>query len=175
MITPKRLTEKEFDSAFNIMKEAFPITEIRTYDGQKALLMEEEYELYGFFDDCNEIIGFSGIWEIEGVIFVEHFAVDKKIRSHGFGAAILQKIREMKGKNMMLEVEPPITEISRRRISFYEKQGFYLNGYPYKQPPLRKGNPWIPLMLMSWPEPITHETFEAYQKLLYKKVYKSYI
>jgi ribosomal protein S18 acetylase RimI-like enzyme len=174
MLTQKKITEKEFDPIFHIMKEAFPITELRTYEGQKALLLEEDYTLYGFFEK-EELIGFSAIWEIEGVVFVEHFAVKQGLRSSGYGAEMLNMIREGHGNDMMLEVEPPITETAKRRIAFYEKQGFYLNGYPYKQPPLRKGNPWIPLMLMSWPSPISRETFENYQKLLYERVYKSYI
>ena len=76
------------------------------------------------------------------------------------------------GKAFCLEVEPPTEEMAKRRIEFYKRIGFVLNEYPYMQPSLGEGKNPIPLMIMSYKEPLTKESFENIRKVLYREVYK---
>ncbi|MNY54601.1 hypothetical protein D3C86_1904940 [compost metagenome] len=73
---------------------------------------------------------------------------------------------------MLLEVEPPAGELEQRRIGFYERLGFHLNPYDYVQPPLRTGQPDLPLRIMTYPRPIRKSEFQLYREILYTEVYK---
>ena len=48
---------------------------------------------------------------------------------------------------VVLEVEMPLIkgDITHRRIGFYRRQGFSLRRIPYKQPPYREGDKWLPM------------------------------
>ncbi len=165
------LKREEFDIAFAIMEASFPVTEMRTYEGQKALLENGYYQLYGARDKEGKVLAFIGAWEIDDFIFVEHFAVDSSLRGQGLGARMLHKFIEEKRKAVILEVELPDTKTAKRRIRFYERVGFYLNEYGYLQPPMREGNPLLPLQIMTWPEKIDEKEFLYYRERLYKIVY----
>lgn len=164
-----RVYENSFDDIFNIMEKSFPITEIRTYKDQKNLLNNKLYKLYG----CkNEIIyAFAAIWEFDTFIFVEHIATHFSQRGKGTGIKMIDEIKEIFKKPIVLEVEPPETEIAQRRIKFYERAGFILNNFEYMQPPLRKENPFIPLLIMTYPKKIDENEFNCYKNELYKNVY----
>lgn len=73
---------------------------------------------------------------------------------------------------IVLEVEPPDTDMAQRRISFYERLGFHLNPFEYMQPPLQKGQPELSLKIMSYPQTLTDAEFALYKETLYSKVYK---
>lgn len=73
---------------------------------------------------------------------------------------------------IILEVEPPITPVQKKRIEFYRGLGFYFNPYEYYQPPLSEDKNVVHLFLMSYPEPLDPTTFSLYKKILYNEVYK---
>lgn len=58
---------------------------------------------------------------------------------------------------MILEIDPPETDIARRRRHFYERAGFVANPQPYVHPSY--GDPQAPhrLVLMSFPAPLTND------------------
>ena len=70
-----------------------------------------------------------------------------------------------------MEVEPPETEMARRRIGFYQRHGIFLNRFAYWQQPLRPGAVPMPLLVMSWPRPVSAGGFEPYKKIIYREVY----
>lgn len=72
---------------------------------------------------------------------------------------------------MLLEVEPPEGEMQRRRIGFYERNGFCLNHYPYQMPCLHGDGPSLPLLLMSRPAPLTDREARQAAERLYQEVY----
>lgn len=43
----ERITEKTFDEIFPLLESAFPVTELRVKEDQRALLGEPCYRLYG--------------------------------------------------------------------------------------------------------------------------------
>ena len=54
------------------------------------------------------------------------------------------------GENVLIEVEKPTDDESRRRISFYEKNGFRLReDINYVQPPTPPNSPGVEMLLMT--------------------------
>ena len=167
----ERITEKTFDEIFPLLENAFPVTELREKERQKAMLAEECYRLYGVRKDG----GFAAVfatWEIEDFLYIEHFAVKAEYRNGGLGGQLLDRLVEKKGRPLVLEVEEPEDELTRRRIAFYERHGLVYNDYPYLQPPMRKGQDMLPLKLMTKPAAIDEKTYERYKNRIYKIVYK---
>ncbi len=157
---------KDFDSIYRIMEQSFPDDERRPYDEQKELLLDSRYSIYA------ENGGFIAIWEFEEFVFIEHFAVDESKRNSGLGSKMLANFLGITNKTVCLEVECPDTEIAKRRIGFYERNGFFLNEYEYFQPPISKGKNIVPLMIMTSKSKVTKEKFEKIRDTLYKEVYK---
>ena len=162
----QRINETNFPEIYRIMQASFSDDEYRPYDEQLALFEEPEYRIYYM------PAGFLAVWEFESFIYIEHFAVDPALRNSGTGSAMLQELVKQYQKPICLEVELPEDELTRRRIGFYERNGFVFNEYPYIQPPISKGKSPGPLRIMTYGEAITRETFEAIKNVLYRSVYK---
>ena len=167
----ERITKKTFDEIFPLLEQAFPVTELREKERQRAMLEEEHYRLYGVRKDGVFAAVFA-TWEIEDFLYIEHFAVREDCRNGGWGGQLLDALLEEKGRAMVLEVEEPEDELTRRRIGFYERHGLVYNDYPYLQPPMREGQEMLPLRLMTKPAAIDEKTYERYKKQIYKIVYK---
>ena len=162
----QRINETNFPEIYRIMQASFSDDEYRPYDEQLALFEEPEYRIYYM------PAGFLAVWEFESFIYIEHFAVDPALRNSGTGSAMLQELVKQYQKPICQEVELPEDELTRRRIGFYERNGFVFNEYPYIQPPISKGKSPVPLRIMTYGEAITRETFEAIKNVLYRSVYK---
>lgn len=166
-----KMRENEFKQVFDLMVEAFPVDERRTFDEQKALLSNSIFEIFVCKDGENgEIKGFISMYRFDDFCFVEHFAVDGKYRNMGLGHEILQELKMRSGR-ILLEVEPPTTEQAKRRIAFYERNGFYLNECAYTQPPISAHTKPIPLMLMTTGAALDGDEFYSAKSTLYKHVY----
>ncbi|MFC5530245.1 GNAT family N-acetyltransferase [Cohnella yongneupensis] len=161
-----------FDQAYAIMKASFPESERRTYDGQKALLSDPHYRLEAETDSNDRLISFIAAWEFPSLRFVEHLAVDPDIRGGGIGGKMMRAYMGECSTPVVLEVEPPDTQIAIRRVSFYKRLGFHLNPFDYRQPPLQQGHSDLPLKLMSYPSPLKEFEFVRYREILYNLVYK---
>ena len=154
------------------MEEAFPKEEIRTYEGQLALLENPYYWLKRKLDDQGRLIAFMAVWEFEDFCFVEHLAVSRQARGNGIGGQMMQEYIRQSVHPLILEVEPPETDICKRRIAFYQRMGFQLNDFEYQQPPMRKGHGWYPLMIMSFPGSLMKQEFEPMKRRIYREVYR---
>ena len=162
----QRINETDFPEIYRIMQASFSDDEYRPYDEQLALFEEPEYRIYYM------PAGFLAVWEFESFIYIEHFAVDPALRNSGTGSAMLQELVKQYQKPICLEVELPEDELTRRRIGFYERNGFIFNEYPYIQPPISKGKSPVPLRIMTYRSEITREEFQKMKEILYRRVYK---
>ncbi len=160
----------DFDKLYPILEASFPVDEIRPYDLQKALFDDPAYGVLGLWDG-QEVRGLITVYDLGATLFVEHFAVNPEFRNQGLGARILQMLLQEAQKPVCLEVELPDTELAKRRIGFYRRNGFYLNHYPYTQPPLAPGQNPVSLQLMTSSQALTPDEFAAVRDLLYQKVY----
>jgi len=163
----EKLDIKEFDTVYDLMERSFPLEEYRPYEGQKALLCDPSYGIY-VTKEKGKILGFGAVWQMEEWLFLEHLAVDPQCRNQGIGGQLLGHFA---AKRCCLEVELPENDIARRRIGFYERNGFFLNGYPYMQPSLGEDRDPVPLRIMTSEGTIAPEEFTRLKKLLYSRVY----
>lgn len=166
----ERITEETFEQIFPLLEEAFPVTELREKERQRAMLQNPCYRLYGVRKEDTFGAVFAA-WEIDDFLYIEHFAVKETFRNGGYGGGLLDAFLEEKGKPTVLEVEEPEDDLTRRRIGFYERHGFFFNTYPYLQPPMRAGQDMLPLKLMTKPTAIDEKTYQRYKKKIHSIVY----
>ena len=67
----ERITEKTFDEIFPLLESAFPVTELRVKEDQRALLGEPCYRLYGVRREGVFAATFA-TWEIEDFLYIEY-------------------------------------------------------------------------------------------------------
>lgn len=164
------MDKKHFDSFFNILKNSLPENERRDYLSQKNLLSKNNYKPL-VFKENNEILAIMATWDFESFIFIEHLAVDAKLRGKGVGTELIKNYLNKHKNNIFLEVEPPNSDVPKKRVSFYEKLGFYLNNFSYFQPPLNPNDSPLKLNIMSYSKYINEEEFDKYKEIIYKEVY----
>ena len=134
------LNFEDFDQMYSIMEQSFPYDEYRGYEGQRQLFENPEYKVFIHRnEETKEIDGFLSAWEFDDILFFEHFAVSSKVRNGGIGGRMLREVLTQVNKMTCLEVELPEGELEKRRISFYERNGFCYNSYPYTQPSIAPG------------------------------------
>lgn len=167
----QRLTQNDFDALFSLMEKSFPADEYRDRAAQKALFDNPLYAVYGLKDGA-AVKAFIATWQFSDFAFVEHFAVDPSCRNNGIGKKMLNDLIKHLGKPVCLEVEPPTSDITRRRIGFYERNGFFLNTYPYEQPPLSRGKKALRLHVMTSGAAADERRFQKIKSALYEKVYR---
>ena len=166
------LNVDRFDEMYGIMEYSFPESERRSREGQRKLFADPRYKVAAQSDERGRLEAFLAYWQLEKVTFLEHFAVAADLRGAGLGGRFLDELLTALKKPVLLEAEPPETDIAARRIAFYERHGFVLNGYDYIQPPLGEGRDSIPLKVMTYGEGLTPESFNAIRAEIYAAVYK---
>lgn len=162
---------QEFDAVYALMQQAFPRDEIRPADGQRRLLARPEYRMLVCRQDSGEIVGLMAVWQFTEFVFLEHFAVNPACRGAGIGTRMLQELLSRAQKPVCLEVELPLDDLTRRRIAFYERNGFFLNDYDYIQPPMAEGQAPVPLRIMSHGSLLSASQFDRLRNTLYREVY----
>ena len=137
----------KFDEIYNILEQSFEPYLHRGYEKQKKLLNNENYNIITEEKD-GKILGFLSYWKIENnVFFVEHFAVNPEMRGNGIGKKIFRNFLKLDGEKI-LEVEPPHTDIDKKRIKLYEDFGLIFHKNEYYQPPYNKGDKKTKLHIM---------------------------
>ncbi|MBE6890125.1 MAG: GNAT family N-acetyltransferase [Ruminococcaceae bacterium] len=163
---------QRFDELFAILEQSFPTTERRDRTGHLAEFSEERFNSVCYIPD--KLMGFLNYWDFDDFIYIEHFAVSPELRGQGTGSALMSYLKELTdGRKLVLEAEPPTDSgIAARRVAFYERLGFKLNSYNYIQPPLIKGEKPIPLVIMSYPAPLSPDEYSMIRERMYRDVYK---
>lgn len=143
-----------FAEAWKLYKKSFPPEERRQLRTQKKIMDNPLYH-FEMITEKGEFIGFILWWGFEDVRYIEHLATLPSLRGKGYGLQALTRFLAQSDIPVLLEVEHPTTEISKRRIGFYERIGFVLNKHAYQHPPYKKGGQYISFMLMTYPKAIT--------------------
>lgn len=160
-----------FDEFWMLYEASFPEDERRDELSQRLLLQNPRYRLIPYYKD-DHMLAFLSLWNLDAFVFVEHFAVKESFRGNGYGSKIIDDIKKQFGKIIVLEVEPPVDVITRRRIKFYERLGFYLNDCDYIQPAYSKQQKALRMRLMSYPVPIPKDRVSNVVKDIYAHVYR---
>ena len=164
------LTEQEFDAVYALLEQSFPPEEYRDREKQKALFQKEAYTAYGL-RNAGRLQALIALWNFGHVVYIEHFAVEESSRNLGLGSRILNMVKNMVSCPLCLEVELPETDLAKRRIAFYERNGFTYNDYPYIQPAYSPEKAAVPLRFMTTGGGISPERFEEIRACLYREVY----
>ncbi|NLC41607.1 MAG: GNAT family N-acetyltransferase [Erysipelothrix sp.] len=168
----EKLKIEDFKQVYDLIELSFPQDEYRSYENQRALLNDESYSISVLYSSHKEVMAFIASWEFEHFIYIEHFALNPRHRGSGIGTQLLEEFVNNAKSVVCLEVEMPENEMAHRRIKFYERNGFYLNDFPYHQPSLDFGKDNIPLRIMSFGALLSLIQFEHVQSTLYRVVYQ---
>jgi len=169
----KIITASELEDIKSLYLSSFPTVERREYSG----LIQQLYN-----DDCtvnlilaNQIVaGFIIVWDFEGFVFAEHFAVKTELRGQKIGERALALIIKNNHKPVILETEPPADDLSKRRLDFYKRNGFHLLKKQYFQPSYDGIKPEIELSLMSTKSDYSNSQIDECVSVIRKKVYNVY-
>lgn len=172
MVEIKRIAdEREMWYAQRFYMSSFPEDERReTTEWIRLSYTEPEFFNNVIISD-GAIAGFISYWNFGEFVYVEHFAVDSAIRGKGIGGQAIDKLCEKAGKTVVLEVELPCDEISRKRIAFYERHGFSLCDRKYVQPPYDSSKKCLEMKLMWRGKKDINDDFNHIVERIYNKVY----
>ena len=170
MINLKAVTEEDFSAVYKRLVDAFPYEERRDECDEKKCFLKSQFNFCEITDD-GESVGLIAFWVFRKFLFVEHIAINKEIRSKGYGSKAFELLKEKYNLPIILEAEAPETEIQQKRIKFYENLGFKINPYDYTQPSYHNGES-VPLQILSFPEHLKKREFEEFFKITREVVYE---
>ena len=143
-----KTSHPDYEGVEKLLLAAFPEAERRDTGLQRKFTDEnEKFQCYAIRNE-EMCIGVITVWSLNGFHYIEHFATVPEVRNKGYGKEIMGTLTGQLKGTVILEVERPEDEMSRRRIGFYERCGFTLCKQDYLQPPSRKGGEAVPLYLM---------------------------
>jgi len=155
--------DEHYDLAWQLYIDAFLSDERRDDIAQMSIMQKSNYHFEVVSID-EQVAGILLWWLFDGIVYIEHFAIAFNQRGRGLGHELLRSfIIRQQPEVLILEVEPPVNENNKRRISFYESLGFHLNSYDYYQPPLKQGGLSVSLKLMSYPDLVDEIELESYK------------
>lgn len=169
----KRITHPEhpmYHEALKLYQISFPYHEQRESISQEKILSDDEYHFSLIYDE-DIFVGLILYWECDGFIYVEHFCILPEMRNKQYGQKTLSLLMEQH-KTLLLEIDPPVDSISKRRKGFYERCGFMENSFGHIHPPYHKENKGHNLVIMTCPEKISQDVFDTFSQYLNNKVMK---
>lgn len=160
-----------YPKAIELYKISFPLHEQRETPSQLCILQQDAYH-FDVLCDNGEFVGEVLYWDMGGVFYIEHFCVLPSQRNKHYGQKILNAYQ---ATPLILEIDPPVDEISIRRKGFYERCGFVANPYSHIHPAYHRGNAGHELVVMSLPEMLEQDEYEQFnhylQDIVMKNVY----
>lgn len=157
-----------FPKAMELYETSFPAHEQREDFSQSQILSHSAYH-FDVVCDSGDFVGEILYWEIGEFLYVEHFCVHPSMRNKRYGQKILTALQS---KPLILEIDPPIDEISRRRQGFYERCGFVANPFGHVHPPYHRGCKGHELVVMSSPDKLSQSDYDMFNDFLQNTIMK---
>lgn len=154
---------------WEIYSDSFPIYEQR----------QLKHQLEKFADPCfycqvfsqqNKVIGFIFWWDIGSQVYIEHLAISSKLRGQNYGSLLLSEFCKAEARPVILEIDPPIDDISQRRLRFYQALGFHLHDFEHIHPPYQEGYQGHRLNVLAYPHPISLVNYQLFNDFLLRRV-----
>lgn len=161
-------THPIYPQAIALYKISFPPHEQREAASQAEILRNDAYHFDAIYDG-DTFVGEILSWEVAGFRYIEHFCILPEMRNRHYGQRALELLHN---QPMLLEIDPPVDEISIRRKGFYTRCGFAENPYPHVHPPYHRGNHGHDLVIMSYPNPLTQSEYDTFFQYLRDTVMK---
>ncbi len=159
--------DKLLNEIYAIYEYSFPQIERRDKVDFYRVLADERFYLNAILNEKGELLGFLNFWKFSNnlgeYLFAEHFAIDKNLRGTGIGKDCVNYLKSL-NLPILCEIEPPITEISIKREKFYQSLGFVNNLHFHLQPPFRKTDKELELIIMSFPCEFTEEEYLSFKQ-----------
>lgn len=173
MLRMKKISTHDdvFALAWKVMTDAFPVDERRSLEAHTDIEKDPRFAFFAILsgDKC---AGAVGMWNFTRFTFVEHLAIAKGERSMGMGSEIVHEILDSSPVPVVIEVEPTSAGAEAlRRIVFYRTLGFIVNEYEYVQPAYGAGKNPVPMLLLTYPAPMTTAMLDDIRDTLYREVY----
>ena len=136
------LKMEDYPSFLKLYNESFPPDERRELKDEEHLanFIKMKGGKFNAFaaKDGDLFLAFLSYWTFEGYTYIEHFAV---MPNHLF--------KEV-SPNVLIEVEKPEGEEQKRRIKFYERNGFRVREeFDYTQPAYSSDKSPVEMLLMT--------------------------
>lgn len=176
MLRLQRITtaDKElYDFMEQLLVASFPPEEYRALDQLRLYTDTRPAFHNNVIFDGDTRVGFFTYWDFGTFCYGEHFAIDPARRNGGYGHRTLETLAaHVHPQPIVLEVEMPEEEMAQRRINFYRRNGFTLwNDKPYRQPPYKPGDDYLPMLLMAYGDIDPDQAFETVRNRIYREVY----
>lgn len=160
------LSQKDplFPQAFRLYEVAFPALERRDLPQLLQILENPDYHMDVLLEN-GTFVGILFYWDPGNLIFLEHFAICPQLRNLGYGAQALSLLKKP-GKPILLEIEPPVDNLTCRRQNFYMRNGFLPNAYHHIQAKYRPNDEDLVLKILSFPRKITQPEYDAFYRYM---------
>jgi len=169
--TIKTTDSTHYNFVEGLLVDAFPKEERRELDVQREFTDSNPLFKSNVILHFDKPVGLFTYWDFDDFYYIEHFAISQDARNGGFGKRVLEGMNEILEKPIVLEVEAPNDEMSKRRIGFYSRLGYELWEREYLQPPYRKGEGFLPMFLMVKGDLDINKDFPRIKDKIYKEVY----
>lgn len=154
-------------AAMRLYDEAFPPKERRSEADLVRALGDPFFRAEAILRE-ERFAGILFYWLFGESRYVEYLAVDPALRGHHLGSEVLALF--CRGRRVILEIEPPADETTRRRQRFYERAGFRTNPHDYLHPSYNR--PFEPhrLVLMSYPTSLENDEARLFADFVRERV-----
>lgn len=165
------ITEQEKEKIFQAYTTSFPSDERRNDDDFWKIFTNPNAEILSIYKE--NFVGYFILWHLSNFVFVEHFEIFEEFRGQNFGSQALEFLAK-KYPHLILETEPKaLNEIAKRRVGFYQRNGFHIIKKDYIQPSYGEGKSPVNLWLMgnfsSPDEKFLERTITEIYKTVYQK------
>lgn len=135
----KVATVDEITEIYNsFMVRDFPKDELKPLKSILQAVDKGWYKVYVAFHG-DTILGYANVADCKGIMFLDYFAVNEKMRGTGIGTEFFRNLSCLTGSEcILLEVESvesarneEETELRKRRIAFYKRSGCIDTGCVY--------------------------------------------
>lgn len=157
-----------YPQAMELYRISFPLHEQRTQEAQERALADPCFHCDAIVED-DAFLGLLFFWEADSFAYVEHFAMDPARRGGGQGTQALTLFCRTHPK-VILEIDPPVDELSLRRRGFYQRLGFAEYPYPHRHPAYRTAFAPHPLVVMSRPTVLSQVDYTHFYRVLSTQV-----
>lgn len=152
--------QKRWNDVWELYEASFPTAERRKEEDHIRAFENKQFFPMSAWED-GELIGIIFYWEWDNYRFLDHLAVNTKLRGQSFGSQLLRHLSS-KGHTIILEIDPLIDEISVRRLQFYERAGYTLTPYRYPHLPYRLETEIQELLILSYPKMIDKDQYNDF-------------
>lgn len=162
------MRDAAFEECWSIYTESFPEEERRDIREQEKIFARENYHFTTISEENAplQILGILAFWVFPDSLFLEHLAAHPRRKGKGIGTAAIGYLQELSREKyrrpVVLEIEIPTDEISRRREHFYTRLGFSVAPYRHLQPPFHRNTAAVPMNILSWPHEISEKDYHRF-------------